>query len=241
MSRRPSPARWLLPAFAALWLALGAAPALAHPHVLIAQVVRFIEKDGAFTHVEVEWRFDPMASELEIAASDEDRDGQLSPKEVKALSELALAELKELGYLTWFNTGDKDFRPKAPTFNARIANPPVFMPPDWAPMADTPGGPMPPSGGTKGPGTPQGKGGKPRQGPRNLVYTFRFPLPQPAKSVAVTSIDTEDFVRIELDRKTAWEVVGGTADCVVDKHGSVKSEYWPGNPFHADRVTCKLP
>ncbi|HEX2886863.1 DUF1007 family protein, partial [Vineibacter terrae] len=79
--------------------ALLSAPALAHPHVLISQVVRFVASDGAFTHVEVEWRFDPMASELEIAAADDNRDGQLSPKEVKALAELAVGELKELGYL----------------------------------------------------------------------------------------------------------------------------------------------
>ena len=235
----------LIAAVAAMASCFIAAPALAHPHVLISQVVRFIEKDGVFTHVEVEWRFDPMASELEIAASDEDRDGQLSAKEVKALSDLAVAELKELGYLTWFNTGDKDFRPKSPTFAARIANPPIFMPADWAPMGDTPGGPMPaPSNSSKG-GTspPQGKpNAKPKQGPRNLVYTLRFPLPQPSKTVAVTSIDPEDFVRIELDKKAPWEIVGGgTASCVVDKHNSVKSEYWPGNPFFADRVTCKLP
>lgn len=220
-----------------------AMPAWAHPHVLVAQVVRFIEKDGAFTHVEVEWRFDPMASEMEIAASDENRDGQLSAKEIKALGELALSELKELGYLTWFNTGDKDFRPKAPTFNARIANPPIFMPEDWAPMADTPGGgPMPsaPGNGAKGAPT-QGKSHKPKRELRNLVYTLRFPLSEPAKMVAVTSIDTEDFVRIELDKKAAWEVIGGKATCTVDKHTAVKSEYWPGNPFYADRVTCKLP
>jgi hypothetical protein len=217
------------------------APALAHPHVLISQVVRFVESGGVFTHVEVEWRFDPMASELEIAAADDDRDGQLSSKEVKALAELALSELKELGYLTWINTGEKDFRPKAPVFNARIANPAIFMPADWAPTADMPGGPAAsPGAGAKG-ATPKDKQGKTRQGPRNLVYTLRFALPQPAKTAAVSSIDPEDFVRIELDRKAPWEIIGGSATCAVDKNNAVKSEYWPGNPFFADRVTCKLP
>ncbi len=220
--------------------ALLSAPVLAHPHVLISQVVRFVESDGAFTHVEVEWRFDPMASELEIAAADDNRDGQLSPKEVKALAELAVGELKELGYLTWINTGDKDFRPKSPVFNARIANPAIFMPEDWAPTADMPGGPMPPSAGAKG-AAPKDKHAKPRQGPRNLVYTLRYALPQPAKTVAVSAIDPEDFVRIELDKKTPWEIVGGNATCAVDKNNAAKSEYWPGNPFFADRVTCKLP
>ncbi|HJQ60031.1 MAG TPA: DUF1007 family protein [Vineibacter sp.] len=217
-----------------------AAPALAHPHVLIGQVTRVVVSNGAFTHVEVEWRFDPMSSELEILAADENRDGQLSAKEVKALAELAMAELKAMGYLTWLNTGDKDFRPKAATFNARIASPAIFVPEDWAPASDTPGGPMKGQG-DKSAAPPPQPGAKPKREPRNLVYTLRFELPQPVKSVSITSLDAEDFVRIELDKKTPWEVIGGSANCAVDKHTSVKSEYWPGNPFLADRVTCKLP
>lgn len=225
-----------------LLAAFASAPALAHPHVLIAQVVRFIEKDGLFTHVEVEWRFDPMASELEIAAADVNRDGQLSPKEVKDLSDLAVGELKELGYLTWISTGEKDFRPQKPAFNARVASPPIFVPEDWAPSADMPGGPpKAPGNAGKGPAPPTAKSGKSKHGPRNLVYTLRFALPRPSKIVAVASIDPEDFVRIELDSKAGWEVVGGSATCVRDKHPSIKSEYWPGHPFFADRVTCKLP
>ena len=106
--------------------------------------------------------------------------------------------------------------------------------------ADMPGGPMPPSAGAKG-AAPKDKHAKPRQGPRNLVYTLRYALPQPAKTVAVSAIDPEDFVRIELDKKTPWEIVGGNATCAVDKNNAAKSEYWPGNPFFADRVTCKLP
>jgi hypothetical protein len=211
--------------------------------VLIAQVVRFVEKDGAFTHVEVEWRFDPMASELEIAAADGNRDGILSAKEEKSLADLAASELGKLGYLTWINTGAKDFRPKAPAFKAHIANPPVFVPEDWAPTPDAPpGGPMSSSGnGAKGAAAPPLRGQKPTRPMRNLVYTLRFALPQPSKTVAVAAIDPEDFVRIELEKKTPWEVIGGSATCVVDKHPTVKSEYWPGYPFFADRVTCKLP
>jgi hypothetical protein len=227
---------------ASLWMALLTAPALAHPHVLIGQVTRFVAKDGAFTHVEVEWRFDPMASELEILSADENRDGQLSAKEVKALAELAMAELKTLGFLTWLNTGDKDFRPKSATFSARIANPAIFVPEDWAPVSDTPGGPMKGQGSdAKGATEPQRPSSKPRREPRNLVYTLRFELPKPVKSVSVTSLDPEDFVRIELDKKAPWEVIGGSATCALDKHTNVKSEYWSGNPFFADRVACKLP
>ena len=33
--------------------------ASAHPHIWIQQVVRAVAKDGKYTHVEIEWRFDP--------------------------------------------------------------------------------------------------------------------------------------------------------------------------------------
>jgi hypothetical protein len=217
------------------------APAMAHPHILISAVVRFIEKDGQFTHVEIEWRFDPMASSMEIVAADSDRDGKLSAKEVKALGELALQELKGFGYLTWLSTGEKDFRPpKAPTFNAYIADPAIFVPEDWAPSADPPGGPMAKPG---EPAKPDAKVDTKARRFRNLVYVFRYPLASPTKTLSVASVDPEDFIRIEVDRKTPHEIVGKAdgATCKVDKHPTVKSEYWPGNPFFADRVTCTLP
>ncbi len=228
-------------ALALVALLASAAPALAHPHILISAVVRFIEKDGQFTHVEVEWRFDPMASSIEITAADADRDGKLSPKEAKALGDIALPELKSFGYLTWLSTGEKDFRPpKAPTFSAHIADPAIFVPDDWAPSADPPGGPMAKPG---APPKPAAKVETRARRFRNLVYVFRYPLASPTKTLSVASIDPEDFIRIEVDRKTPHEIVGKAegAKCTLDKHPTVKSEYWPGNPFFADRVTCTLP
>ena len=110
-------------------LACGTSAAFAHPHMLINQSVRFIAKDGVFTHVELEWAFDPMSSDLEILAIDEDKDGKISAREEKELAKVALPELKRFGYLAWFNTGAKDERPHAPpTFKARIANPASFVP-----------------------------------------------------------------------------------------------------------------
>lgn len=227
-------------------LALGAllasvAPVQAHPHIMISAVTRFIEKDGQFTHVEIEWRFDPMASTVEIAVADADRDGKLSPKEVKALGEIALPELKSFGYLSWFSTGDKEFRPpKVPTFGARIADPALFVPEDWAPTPDPPGGPMAKPG---APPKPDAKVETKGRRFRNLVYVFRYPLAAPTKTLSVTSVDPEDFIRIEADRKTPHEIIGKTegAKCTLDKHPTLKSEYWPGNPIFADRVTCTLP
>ena len=48
-----------LTALLAMLLSTGAE---AHPHMWISQVVRVIAKDGKFTHVELEWRFDPTTS-----------------------------------------------------------------------------------------------------------------------------------------------------------------------------------
>ena len=227
-------------AFVLLLLLLPAAPALAHPHIMISAVTRFIEKDGQFTHVEIEWRFDPMASSMEIVVADADRDGKLSSKEIKALGEIALPELKSFGYLTWLSTGEKDFRPpKVPTFDARIADPALFVPEDWAPTPDPPGGPMAKPG---APPKPDAKAETKGRRFRNLVYVFRYPLASPTKTLSVTSIDPEDFIRIEADRKTPHEIVGKSegAQCKLEKHPTLKSEYWPGNPVFADRVTCTL-
>ncbi|MBX3501292.1 MAG: DUF1007 family protein [Alphaproteobacteria bacterium] len=228
-------------AFIVLALLASAAPAAGHPHILISSVTRFIEKDGQFTHVEIEWRFDPMASSMEIIAADADRDGKLSPREIKELGDIALPELKSFGYLAWFSTGAKDFRPpKAPTFNARIADPAEFVPEDWAPTPDPPGGPMAKPGPPPKPDTKVETKGRRF---RNLVYIFRYPLAAPTKTLSVAALDPEDFIRIEADRKSPHEIVGKAegAKCSLDKHPTLKSEFWPGNPVFADRVTCTLP
>ena len=44
----------------------------------ISQSVRVVTENGAYTHVEIEWKFDPNASEDEIPAIDEDKDGKFS-------------------------------------------------------------------------------------------------------------------------------------------------------------------
>ena len=59
--------------------------ALAHPHIWIQQFVRVVAKDGKYTHVEIEWRFDPFSSEIEIPLIDEDHDGKISARELKLL------------------------------------------------------------------------------------------------------------------------------------------------------------
>ena len=111
---------------------LGPATGLAHPHMWVAEHVRVVSADGKFTHVEIEWRFDPMASEEEIPAIDEDGDGKVSAAETRALAADMLPELQKNGFLTWLNTGAADFRPPTmPTLFVRIDEPASFAPPDW--------------------------------------------------------------------------------------------------------------
>lgn len=202
--------------------------AAAHPHLWISQSVRVVAENGAYTHVEIEWKFDPHSSEDEIPAIDEDKDGQFSDEEVRLLVRDMMPELQKSGFLTWLNTGDKDFRPpKAPAFAARIANPATFTPPDWD------------RGAGDGEKMPENKSQvmslPPKSGPaRNLVYTMRFELPQPVKSISITTYEPSDEMRVEVDKDSLPN------GCVLDQHPTFKSEFVPGTPVFADRVTCRL-
>ena len=203
--------------------------ASAHPHMWISQTVRTIAKDGKYTHVEIEWRFDPETSEEEIPAIDEDKDGKISPKELELLARDTMESLEKFGFQTWLNTGGEDFQPsKAAVFTARIESPATFTPPDWDREAGD-GQKMPDN---KRQELPAERRAGP---PRNLVYTFRFALPQPTKAFTTTTYEREDFMRFEVDKATL------PAGCALDKHPTRKSEFVPGHPVFADRVSCKLP
>jgi ABC-type uncharacterized transport system substrate-binding protein len=207
-------------------------PALAeaHPHLWIQQVVRVVAKDGKYTHVEIEWRFDPFSSEVEIPLIDEDKDGKFSAREIKALEGDMMPELKTFGYLTWLNTGGKDVRPpKPPAFTARVDDPASFTLPDWDRSAGDGGMPMPQNKRVSEPPGPRNKA------PRNLVYVMRFDLPQPSKTVQVTTYDPDDFIRIEVNKDQI------PAGCTLAKSPAHKSEFIRGYPVIADTVTCQLP
>jgi ABC-type uncharacterized transport system substrate-binding protein len=207
-------------------------PALAeaHPHIWIQQVVRVVAKDGKYTHVEIEWRFDPFSSEVEIPLIDENKDGKFSSSEIKALEGDMMPELKNFGYLTWLNVGGKDVRPaKPPAFSARVDDPASFTLPDWDRSAGDSGMPMPENKRVSEPPGPRNKAA------RNLVYVMRFELPQPSKTLQVTTYDPDDFIRIEVNKDQI------PAGCTLAKHPSLKSEFIRGYPVVADTVTCQLP
>ncbi|HEY4170457.1 MAG TPA: DUF1007 family protein [Reyranella sp.] len=215
-------------ALAAL-LALAPAAALAHPHIVISQAVRAIESNGAYTHVEIVWKFDPHASEDEIPAIDEDKDGKFSEEEVRLLIRDTMPSFLKVGFLTWLNTGGADFNPgKEPDFKARIDDPATFNPPDWDRDAGD-GMKMPENKRATLPLEPT------KHSPRNLVYTMRFELPKPVKSFSITTYDPEDYMRVVVDKESL------SKGCALDKHPTRKSEFVPGHPVYADRVTCHLP
>jgi hypothetical protein len=208
-------------------------PALAeaHPHIWIQQVVRPVAKDGKYTHVEIEWRFDPFSSEVEIPLIDEDKDGKFSTREIKALESDMMPELKTYGYLTWLNSGGKDVRPaRPPGFSAHIDDPATFTLPDWDRSAgDQQNMPMPQNKRASEPAVPR------QRGPRNLVYVMRFELPQPSKSFSVTTFDPDDFIRVEVNKDAI------PAGCTLAKSTTYKAEFVRGYPVFADTVTCQLP
>lgn len=209
--------------------ALAPVTVLAHPHIVISQAVRAIESNGAYTHVEVVWKFDPHASEDEIPAIDEDKDGKFSDEEIRLLIRDTMPGFHKVGFLTWLNTGGADFNPtKDPQFSARIDDPATFNPPEWDRTAGD------------GVQMPENKRAtlqieRDTHGPRNLVYTMRFELPKPVKSFSITTYDPEDYMRVVVDKAAL------SKGCTLDKHPTRKSEFVPGHPVYADRVTCQLP
>ena len=210
--------------------------ALAHPHIWISQQVRVIIKDGKFTHFEFVWRFDPFSSEDEIPPIDENGDGKVSLEETRALAADMLPELEKVGFLTWVNTGGKDFRPpRIPTLSVRIEDPATFTPPEWdrdagdkKPGQDS-GMPMP-----RNKQVEQHTPAK-RTTPRNLVYVMRFELSEPAKFLSIATIEPDDFIRFDIDKASLPK------GCALAKHSTYKSEFVPGKPVFADQVTCRLP
>jgi ABC-type uncharacterized transport system substrate-binding protein len=213
----------------AVAVALAPATALAHPHIIVSQGVRAIESNGAYTHVEIVWKFDPHASEDEIPAIDEDQDGAFSEDEIKALIRDTMPGFEKVGFLTWLNTGGADFNPaKDPDFTARIDDPATFTPPEW----DRTAGDAKQTSDSKGAALPIERD---PHSPRNLVYTMRFELPKPVKSFSITTYDPEDYMRVIVDKASLAK------GCSLDKHPTRKSEFIPGHPVFADRVSCRLP
>lgn len=85
---------------AALLLAIGAKPALAHPHVWIVARAGFQLEGGRIVAVEAALQFDELLSSSLVADFDGDRDGRFDPAETARLEREAFAGLAELDWLS---------------------------------------------------------------------------------------------------------------------------------------------
>jgi ABC-type uncharacterized transport system substrate-binding protein len=96
------PRKLLLTSALAGPLACAAAPALAHPHILVdarAEVV--FDGSGDLVAIRNVWRFDAPFSALALQGFDTDGDGTYSPQELQPLSQINMESLAEYEYFTW--------------------------------------------------------------------------------------------------------------------------------------------
>jgi ABC-type uncharacterized transport system substrate-binding protein len=101
----------------------GAADADAHPHVFVdyAVLVRF--GAGGVESVEITWTFDEFTSALLLRQFDKDRDGKLSPDEVRQIERGHFKETHESQYfLSVRLNGTALPIASARDFSARVAN-----------------------------------------------------------------------------------------------------------------------
>lgn len=93
-------------ALAAAAFLFAAAPAWAHPHVMVTgrSEVAF-GKDGAVTAVRHAWTFDEMFSAFATQGLDKNNDGALSREELAELAQVNVTSLKEFEYFTAGKSG----------------------------------------------------------------------------------------------------------------------------------------
>jgi ABC-type uncharacterized transport system substrate-binding protein len=77
-----------------------AAPALAHPHVLVTGKSELVFKDGQIMAVRHIWTFDEMFSAFATQGLDKNGDGVLSREELAELAQVNVESLKEFEYFT---------------------------------------------------------------------------------------------------------------------------------------------
>ena len=190
-----------------------------------------VAKNGKYTHVEIEWRFDPMPSENEIPPIDEDKDGKISAEEAKLLVRDMMPELQKVGFLTWLNTGGKDFRPPSRRNSPRASTirRPSCRPTGIARPATMPACRCRPTSGS----TILRR--RARRGRAISSTSCASRCREPSKFVSITTFDPDDFIRIEVDKASV------PAGCKLAKHPTYKAEFVRGHPVFADWVTCRLP
>ncbi|MEN3793987.1 DUF1007 family protein [Fulvimarina sp. MAC3] len=98
-------------AVSGLAASLGAAPALAHPHVFVESNVEIVGNDaGQFTALRNVWRMDELFSSSVVFDFDANANGTLDPEELDAVGETIRRSIAEWGYYTFAELGDRDVK-----------------------------------------------------------------------------------------------------------------------------------
>jgi ABC-type uncharacterized transport system substrate-binding protein len=107
--------RSLPAAFVGLGL-LGAAPALAHPHVFVdARAEIVFDPQGRITAIRQVWRFDDAFSAFATQGLDTNGDGILTVQELQPLAKVNIDSLKDYDYFTLLHSGGKRIGFRIPT------------------------------------------------------------------------------------------------------------------------------
>jgi ABC-type uncharacterized transport system substrate-binding protein len=85
-------------ALALLAVALWSRAAEGHPHVFVEHAVTVRIGQEGLEAVEVDWLFDPLFSGFLLQSYDRNRDGELSPDELRAMEKDQVAQLKAVRY-----------------------------------------------------------------------------------------------------------------------------------------------
>jgi nickel/cobalt exporter len=92
-------------------LLLFAAPAMAHPHILIdAKATVIFDKDGAVSEIRHDWTFDEAYSAWAIQGLDTNNDGQTSQEELQDLANDNMKGLAEYEFYTFAGEGDTNLK-----------------------------------------------------------------------------------------------------------------------------------
>jgi ABC-type uncharacterized transport system substrate-binding protein len=101
-------------AVAALAL-LAAAPAAAHPHVLVDAKAEMVFDKGKLTAVRHIWQFDAAFTAFAVQGLDANNDGKLSDAELAPLAKVNVESLAMFGFFTFLNADGKDAEFAPPT------------------------------------------------------------------------------------------------------------------------------
>ena len=93
-----------------------AAPAFAHPHVLVdAKSEILFDAEGRMSAVRHAWQFDAAFSSYAMQGLDTNNDGQMSAEELQPLAKVNVESLQEFDFFTYLSVDDKDVKFTSPT------------------------------------------------------------------------------------------------------------------------------